>query len=232
MKAFVIRLSKVPSSLESSERVMRDLRDFQLDVEPWEGTYGHEAPEIFESEGRELFPLNIKSLPVEPRDIALCHRPGVMGCFHSHYRLWEHCLLLNQPILIFEDDVIFTRGWTPVEWEDVLLVATGKSVYKHSFYQQRLYHPIGEPKAGRFKGKVMPGAVGYGITVEGAKKLVNTFEKYFMPADNCMNHTTVKLQCHTYLMGRADVKEHGKKSLTKSRAWTRLITGASNSLPG
>jgi hypothetical protein len=31
-------------------------------------------------------------------------RPGVLGCFYSHYRLWQKCIDLNEPIFIFEDD--------------------------------------------------------------------------------------------------------------------------------
>lgn len=34
-------------------------------------------------------------------------RPGVLGCFLSHYTLWNKCIELNEPIGIFEQDSIF-----------------------------------------------------------------------------------------------------------------------------
>jgi glycosyl transferase family 25 len=145
-----------------------------------------------------------------------------MGCFHSHYRLWEKCLSLDKPILIFEDDVIFYREFIPVEWNDVLLLATGKSVHENDFYKEKLETPSGDPEAVGFKGKVMPGAVGYGLTPAGAKKLVNAYSHYYLPADNAMNMTVVDLQCHNYLMGRAATDDDGKKSLTKSGMWLKM----------
>jgi glycosyl transferase family 25 len=149
-------------------------------------------------------------------------RLGVMACFHSHYRLWKKCAELNEPILIFEDDVIFERGWEPVQWQDVLLVATGKSVYKDEWYAKKLYTPEGEPGTVLLNRKVMPGAVGYGLTPDGACRLTEFYSKYFLPADNAMNVTVVDLQCHTYLMGRAALDEDGKKSLTKTKMWQKL----------
>jgi GR25 family glycosyltransferase involved in LPS biosynthesis len=108
-----------------------------------------------------------------------------------------------------------------VVWNDVLLVATGKSVYKDQWYAEKLYNPEGEPCAVPLNRKVMPGAVGYGLTPGGAKKLTEFYQNCFAPADNSMNVTVVDLECHTYLMGRAAIDEDGKKSLTKSHMWDK-----------
>jgi glycosyl transferase family 25 len=158
-------------------------------------------------------------------------RPGVLGCFHSHYRAWKRCSDLNKPLLIFEDDVIFYRDFIPVEWEDILLIATGKRAHEHEFYQQRLYDPVGEPQALGFKGKVMPGAVGYGITPRGARKLLKHYATTFLPADNCMNSRVVNLLCHTHLMGRAAIDDDGKQSLTKTKMWENFTLPSANNLP-
>ena len=32
--------------------------------------------------------------------------PGMIGCFLSHQRCWEQCIKTNQPLIVFEDDVI------------------------------------------------------------------------------------------------------------------------------
>jgi GR25 family glycosyltransferase involved in LPS biosynthesis len=146
-------------------------------------------------------------------------RPGVLGCFYSHYRLWQKCVELNEPIFIFEDDVIFERGYEPVEWEDVLMVCTGKETYKHRHYAPMLFEPTGDPQAIELRNTSMPGAVGYGLTPTGAAKLVKAYKKETLPADTAMNVFVVKLQCHNYLMGRAALEEDGKISMTSTNIW-------------
>ncbi|MEZ8013643.1 MULTISPECIES: glycosyltransferase family 25 protein [Vibrio] len=32
--------------------------------------------------------------------------PGEIGCYGSHYLAWERCIQLNQPVIVFEDDVV------------------------------------------------------------------------------------------------------------------------------
>jgi glycosyl transferase family 25 len=219
MLAYVIGLGQIPSSFESAVHVYNQLKEYGLDVRFHEGTYGDSAQEIFNQEGRILYHTSFKGNPVDDEYRATSTRPGVMGCFHSHFRLWQRCVEINKPILIFEDDVIFERGWIPVEWEDVLLVATGKSVYKDEWYAEKLYTPSGPPGVVPLNRKVMPGAVGYGLTPQGAKKLTDFYHNCFLPADNSINAAVVNLQCHTYLMGRATIDTDGKKSLTKSKMW-------------
>lgn len=222
MKAFVIGLGRIPSSIKSAQATLDTLNSYGIEASHWEGTYGNEAAEIFAAEGRVLADQSFKGLPVDDEYRESCSRPGVMGCFHSHYRLWKHCVELNEPILIFEDDVIFERTFIPVEWNDVLLLATGKTVHLQEFYSEKLYSPTGTPAAVGFKGKVMPGAVGYGLTPTGAKKLTEFYQTIYLPADNAMNLRVVNLQCHNYLMGRAATDLDGKKSLTKTKMWSNF----------
>ena len=181
MKAFVITLSRVPESLTSAQAALAKLHEFGLSPELWEGTYGNEAEKIFAQEGRTLHPTSFKGVPVDEAYQKLCSPLGVLGCFYSHYRLWQHCASIEQPILIFEDDVILYRTFHPVQWKDILLLATGKYVHTLDFYKDKLYNPSGPPEAVKPKGKVMPGAVGYGITPRGARKLLNCYSKTYLP---------------------------------------------------
>lgn len=221
MKAYVIGLTQIPSSFDSAIQVYTKLKEYGLDAHFHEGTYGNQVEEIFAQEGRVLYHTSFKGNPVDDEYRQSCMRLGVMACFHSHYRLWQKCVELDEPILIFEDDVIFERGWEPIEWQDVLLVATGKSVYKDDWYAEKIYNPAEEPKAVPLNRKVMPGAVGYGVTPPGARKLTEFYTNCFLPADNAMNVTVVQLECHTHLMGRAALDVDGKKSLTKSSMWSK-----------
>lgn len=247
MKAFIISLSKVPSSFESSKKVLSSLLNYGIDAELFEGTYGNEAKEKFNIDNRriarygiktEILPVDVfrEKFPNEPipsnvismsvrseldpnTKIAKILRPGVIGCFYSHYRLWKKCVELNEPIMIFEDDVIFERTFIPVKWDEVLLLCTGKEAYKHNFFAPKLYNPEGEPCAIELPNTSMPGAVGYAIKPVAAKKLVDYYREEFLPADTAMNVFVVKLECHNYLMGRAAIAEDGKVSLTSSNCW-------------
>lgn len=247
MKAFVIGLSRIESSNSTAQNVVKQLKDYGLDVEFFEGTYGNDAVQQFKKENRRIAKYGIKSKKLslteykkiypdaiisndvteiivrletsEEENIGKILRPGVMGCFYSHYRLWEKCIELNEPILVFEDDVIFERGFIPVEWKDVLLLCTGKKAHEHWFYKELLYNPSGDPAAVPLRNTSLPGTVGYGITPSGAKKLVEAYKEEFLPSDTSMNCFVVDLECHTYLMGRASIDSDGKESLTKSKIW-------------
>jgi len=41
------------------------------------------------------------------RAYATAYKERRIACFMSHYRLWHHCIKLNEPILILEHDAIF-----------------------------------------------------------------------------------------------------------------------------
>jgi GR25 family glycosyltransferase involved in LPS biosynthesis len=233
MKAFIISLSKIDSSFESAKHVHRKLVEYGFTAELFEGTYGNEAVALFKQEHRKPAQYGIKTIQstddtdeiitqrseINNDELSKLMRPGVLGCFYSHYRLWQKCVELNESIFIFEDDVIFERKYIPIEWEDVLMVCTGKEAFRHRYYSPMLYEPTGEPKAVSVRNTSMPGAVGYGLTPHGALKLVNAYKKETLPADTAMNQFVVKLECHNYLMGRAAIEEDGKISLTSSKLW-------------
>jgi GR25 family glycosyltransferase involved in LPS biosynthesis len=247
MKAFVISLSKIPSSAKSSQQVLLQLLKYRLDAELFEGTYGNDAVDLFKLDNRRIAKYGIKTETISrdeyikrfpdisipdnaleltvrcelgpETNIAKILRPGVIGCFYSHYRLWQKCVELNEPILIFEDDVIFERNFIPIDWKDVLLLCTGKEAYKHDFYSPKLYKPEGDPKPIKIPNTSMPGAVGYGIKPIAAKKLIDYYQKEFLPADTAMNVFVVRLECHSHLMGRAAIAIDGKESLTATKFW-------------
>jgi GR25 family glycosyltransferase involved in LPS biosynthesis len=229
MKAYVISLSKIESSISTAQTVLEKLLEYGFDAELFEGTYGDEALRLFKQEKRVFASYGIKSHidednvqhrnELSKKQTKKFKRPGVLGCFYSHYRLWQKCLELNEPIFIFEDDVIFERGYRPVRWKEVLLVCTGKEAYKHHHYGKLLYEPSGKPFAFPLRNTSMPGAVGYGLTPAGAKKLVEAYKIEMMPADTAMNAHVVTLQCHSHLMGRAALETDGKISLTSSSLW-------------
>jgi glycosyl transferase family 25 len=219
MKSFIICLSKIQTSLQSALLVKAALDNFGMDNELFEGSYGNEVKEKYIEIGRRYHPWNFKNSPSNPlldefRDSQL--NPGEMGCFDSHYRLWEKCIELNETIMIFEDDVLFVRPYMPVKFNEVLITVFGNPK-KSAKYYHYFTDPTGEPRAELYWQSSMPGTPGYAITPTAAIKLVNMYKNTWLPSDNAIMSTMVEIQVHSHIMGRALTGEDGKKSLVRGK---------------
>lgn len=146
-------------------------------------------------------------------------RPGVIGCFYSHYALWQKCIDLNEPIMIFEDDVKFYRGFESVHWDDVLILSLGKSSFLGEPWKTYLENPAGHPQAVSWHNFSMPGASGYAIKPHAAIALTKFYKPYYYPADNAINQYICKIQISTHIMGRNLLDEEGNISMTKAKGW-------------
>ena len=81
--------------------------------------------------------------------------PGAQGCFLSHYKLWNTCIAIDQPIVILEDDAIAISPLSHINLDYDLV---------------KLHSPRGE---GQSKlGNWSTGAFAYWLSPVGAKKLV------------------------------------------------------------
>jgi hypothetical protein len=38
-------------------------------------------------------------------------RPGAQGCWMSHWKLWNHCITINEPIIVMEHDAVINDMW-------------------------------------------------------------------------------------------------------------------------
>jgi GR25 family glycosyltransferase involved in LPS biosynthesis len=219
MKSFIIHLSKIESSLTTAENLKKQLKEFNMPVELFEGTYGNDAVIMMETEGRLIHNLGIKG-KIDPHNEKLnkMMTPGVKGCFYSHYKLWQKCVELNEPIIIWEDDIVLSRPYYPIEWQDVLVLALGHQ-QKSPRYMHLLTNPEGDPRAEVYKQSSMPGCCGYAIKPHAAKKLTEIYKNSYLPADNAINVHHLKIEIHSHVMGIALVKKDGKKSLTRTDYW-------------
>jgi GR25 family glycosyltransferase involved in LPS biosynthesis len=212
MKTFIIHLSKIENSLNSALQLQSDLKKYNIEAELFEGTYGSEVDEIFEKESRTLHYRSFKGVAPDDHYIEKANKPGVKGCFYSHYRLWKKCVELNESICIFEDDVKIKRALIPIEFKDVLVITLGAR--KSYRYEEFLHTPTGEPTAQSYHNSSMPGTCGYLIKPHAAQKLLKEYEKSFLPSDNAMNVMVIDIEVHNYLIGAANLD---KKSLTRSK---------------
>lgn len=221
MKSFIICLPEIPSSLKTASAMLEKFKEFNMDAELFEGTMGHIAVEKFKKENRSIHPIGLKgvTLDLESKEALKGSSPGVKGCFDSHYRLWQKCVELDEPILIFEDDILLTRPYIDVEWDEVLVVALGHPK-KSVRWLHLLESPSDEPKALNYKSPTMPGCCGYAIKPDAAQKLLDEYKNTYRPADNAINRAIVKIQIHSYITGIAQVA--GKKSLTRTTFWNNF----------
>jgi glycosyl transferase family 25 len=221
MKTFIIHLSKIESSRTSALKVKSSLDQLGMVSELFEGSYGNLTKEEYVKNNRRWHPWGFKG-PDKPFSEEYKNEvgnvPGEIGCFDSHYRLWQKCIELDEPILIFEDDVELIRPYIPVEWDDVLSVAFSHAK-KMAKYLHYIDNPIGEPYAAPYMQASMPGNGGYAIKPHAAKILVDEYRNTYLPADNAINQHLVKIQIHSYMMGKARNKEDGNISLIRTNFW-------------
>lgn len=218
MKSFIIHLPHIASSLESAIKTQADLESFGISAELFEGTDGISAQDIFEQQGRTVHPTNFRGDNSDEKTVAKSMRPGVMGCFYSHYRLWQRCAELNETIGIFEDDLKIIRPLVPVKFNDVLIVALGAK--KRNKNEHYLTNPTGEYRACVYDNRSMPGTVGYIITPIAANKLLHCYKNTFLSSDNAINKGVVAIQIHSHVIGDANLD---KQSLTSSKKfWKNL----------
>ena len=214
MRSFIIHLSKIDSSFTSAIETRQSLANIGIDAELFEGTYGNDAVEIFNKEDRMLHP-NIFNL-----DNFKQSSPGVMGCFYSHYRLWQHCIELNEPIMIFEDDVKICRNFHSIEFDDVLVLSINYDWKIIDFLKIYLEETHSLSTVVEYNNFHMPGASGYAINPSAAKKLVDTYKQSYLPADWAINSNICKITIHPQLIGRSKTMAE-KASLTRLKTWIK-----------
>lgn len=220
MKAFVIYLPTAPKKAIAVDGIVDQLKKYGLAAQAFEGIDGCQAQSIVQQRNLKLWPYSIKGQRLDPKekDWSKLSRPGVIGCFLSHYSLWQRCVELGEPIAIFEDDVQLRRPWQPVDWQDILILSLGKKSHLQLPWRDYLETPVGEPQAVNWNNRSMPGTVGYAIRPAVAKKLVDVYQGYWTASDNAINVDIGRLQITTHLMGRHTTHQEGNISLTK-RIW-------------
>jgi len=135
-------------------------------------------------------------------------RLGVIGCFFSHYYLWQKCVKINEPIIILEHDGYLIRSIDDTildQFDDVLKLDRLDPYSKH--YEQELdaeqHLPTTVTSYTNSPAKVLKqglkdyfkGAYSYIIKPQAAKKLIYyTSINGHRPADQQINASIVSLQ--------------------------------------
>lgn len=105
---------------------------------------------------------------------------GEIGCVLSHYNVWQQCITLNEPIIVFEDDAIITDKFNETYLQE--LVSTFNFIYlQRNENEPELVKPINEDLEIPYYPYNL---TAYVITPEAAKILVSgNILQNLMPAD-------------------------------------------------
>ncbi|MCG9693924.1 glycosyltransferase family 25 protein [Vibrio sp. Isolate22] len=179
-KIFVINLE---SSTERKENICHQLSELSLPFELFSAIDGRVSPP------HRLLSLYNDSLSQTYRAKTLS--PGQLGCYASHYLLWQKCVELNQPIIIIEDDaLLFKEAFVnfiqdtselPSNIECIRLFKNKRRQFSsYSIFQ------CSSTEIHKFtKGHMS--ATGYFLTPSGAKKLLVNSGEWYMAVDIYMD---------------------------------------------
>lgn len=173
IKVFVISLKK---SITRQESISHQLKSQNIDFEFFDAIDGNEDNFLKFKKYNYLKTLWLTSGKTPLK--------GEIGCYASHFSLWEKCLELNEPIIIIEDDARIVKG------AGELLVSIQKQINHYGLLRLE--------KAG--KGKVsliireneiaisylhfnFNGARSYAITPNASRALLECRD-WCMPVDN------------------------------------------------
>jgi GR25 family glycosyltransferase involved in LPS biosynthesis len=219
MKSFVIYQNLIKMSVNFAQESVAAAEKFGVDLRGWVGSDGIKDQHKFQEYGIQNFLQDkIEKLP------------GVKGCFLSHYELWKKCVDQNETFLICEHDGIFIRNM-PADIEDHFEHVLNLDPYNqfdesyNELVKKSLSLPVdyctAVPASKDKAGPYLPGAYGYLIKPEGARRLIQfAQEKGALPTDKHIGQKIVDLKTTTVPIIRLheffNMKNLRKFSLTKN----------------
>lgn len=133
-------------------------------------------------------------------------KPGTIGCFVSHYALWEKCIELNETIVVLEHDALMIHKWIEPKFEDVLYL-NNKGSIRHALGIERKHLIIAPEQTGVYEMKfgvrdnsmwtnyLMSTTFAYAINPQGAHKMIDkTKAGGWFAVDKMMASDAIKIE--------------------------------------
>lgn len=199
IKSFIIRLEENEHSCQMAKECKEQAIKHKLHPKYFKAIHGKDAEWHYDKTG------------IQRQGKFKKNRLGVVGCFFSHYYLWQTCVKLNEPIVILEHDGYLIRPIDDTiltQFDDVLkldrLDPYSKNYEKdiaaeeHLDTSVKLYRNTNESVSKVAKhglGHYFKGAYSYIIKPSGAKKLIKYIKiNGHRPADQQLNTRIVNLK--------------------------------------
>jgi GR25 family glycosyltransferase involved in LPS biosynthesis len=170
MKHYVIYLPRYVDSVNMAQHAVATGREHGWKIELFEGVDGQVL---------DLAELGLHINQDSAKCREMMQRPGVRGCFASHWSLWKICADTNQTVGIFEHDIEFLAPPPQEPFQDVLKL--------EGFYI----------KKAKPAGPWYEGARAYFLKPHAARKLLDwTLEHGALPADVQIGQNIVDIQLY------------------------------------
>lgn len=206
MKAFIVYINH-PDSKRYANQALKSFADYS----GWE-------PTLFEGITPETLPSWESRLSLRMKKlsrVAIFRRENMKlyntkkSCALNHYRLYQKCVELNEPVAFIEHDSHCVRDWIPVDFDDVLVLnpqsGIKQKVFKHLWpknlkpVKQGIHdidftglHYRFDPE---INGQIPPGVAAYAITPRGAQKMIDVYENVgWEQSDFILNTHYVRIQ--------------------------------------
>ena len=176
---FVVNL---PASIERKVNISRQLDTLGVAYTVFEAINGRDQS------AHPLFSMYRDELSQASRGKSLTQ--GQLGCYASHFLLWEKCIDLNEPIIILEDDALlfpeFKTFLTNINILDERYECIRLFKNKRRKYTSKIVENLNGIEIHKFSKGHMS-ATGYYLTPTGARKFLKSSESWYVPVDICMD---------------------------------------------
>ena len=163
MKAFIVNLKEVQSTIESALECKRTARLHGLDAWMLEGFTPSRADKFIKEQNLKPYLPGPKLFNIK------WQKGGVRGCMISHYHAWKKCIELDEKIVVLEHDSRVVSDTYTQDFQDVLHLDA------HRFEQDpdEGQDPVVEDLVNVRKGEnQLKGTYGYVIKPHAAKRLI------------------------------------------------------------
>lgn len=142
-----------------------------------------------------------------------------LGCFASHFQAWQKCIADNQPLIVLEDDVKLTPHFATFYQNADQYAQKFRFLWLHKNNLKTDYYLIAQDKhfsvVKFYKDYI--GTLGYLITPDVAKLLINAFQEVIYPVDNQMARC-FENNLNNYALVPACIEEDGQLESTIKHA--------------
>ena len=193
-RKFIVTLTRLPQSVEAANRCLEHARRHGVD----DGMEIRPAVDKFQAE--DFFESHRLTWEHTKENLALGKDPlPEMGCFASHYLLWERCVETGEPVIVLEHDAMPVAPLPPLKFKHVILLSKPAFIRGMCRFHELDYKV---PREVFYPMYRLAAAHCYAITPEGADILIRTAQETLaVPVDLFINKKRVDiLYYHPYLV--------------------------------
>lgn len=205
MKTYVIYLPDILHTRNAAMNCLSSCSEYGIDAELYEGYLPSAADKFISERGLKPFSDGHKLYDIKNS------KPGVRGCFVSHYTLWEKCAASDSDFMILEHDAKIVNPLQDFEFQDVLHLDAWR-------FQE---NPVmeGEPVQDYERLKkghnIFEGAYSYILKPHAARKLIECVKTQGWTAVDMIISSRAELKLQNSCPRVATVTD--RKSLTSDR---------------